>query len=197
MTSILVVCTGNICRSPMAEGFLRDALQRRFGEAAPMVSSAGTHGWEGAHATREGIEAAAELGVDTSQHRGRRLTRTIAVEADLLLCMASDHRDALRDGFGLGERAFTLKELVRLAETLPPADAAAGPDGFVDRVTAADVARRRGGAQPSFDDDIADPLGQPLQAYRGIAWEIQSWTDRLVDGLFGSDAGADAVAEGR
>jgi protein-tyrosine-phosphatase len=197
MTSILVVCTGNICRSPMAEGFLRDALQRRFGDLAPAVSSAGTHGWEGAPATPEGIEAAAELGVDTSMHRGRRLTRAIALEADLLLCMASDHRDALRDGFGLGERAFTLKELVRLAETLPPADGTAGPDGFADRVAAADEARRRGDAQPSFDDDIADPLGQPLQAYRGIAWEIQSWTERLVDGLFGSAAAGDVVAEGR
>jgi protein-tyrosine phosphatase len=196
MTSILVVCTGNICRSPMAEGFLRDALQRRFGDAAPMVSSAGTHGWEGSPATPEGVEAARELGADTSMHRGRLLTRTMAERADLLLCMATDHRDDVRDLFGLGARAFTLKELVRLLETLPVPDTTVGPDGFVEQVAAADAARRRGAGRPSSDDDIADPLGQPLEAYRGIAWEIQSWTDRLVDGLFGSVTGADALAEG-
>ncbi|HEX7248513.1 MAG TPA: hypothetical protein VF351_10495, partial [Actinomycetota bacterium] len=44
MTSILVVCTGNICRSPIAEGMLRVALQARFGDDAPTVSSAGTWG---------------------------------------------------------------------------------------------------------------------------------------------------------
>ncbi len=46
---------------------------------------------------------------------------------------------------------------------------------------------------PSRDDDIADPLGQPLEAYRAIAWEIETWNDRLVNGLFG--AVADDVAE--
>jgi protein-tyrosine phosphatase len=196
MTSILVVCTGNICRSPMAEGFLRDALQRRFGDAAPMVSSAGTHGWEGSPATPEGVEVARELGVDTSMHRGRLLTEAMAQEADLLLCMASDHRDVLKDEFGMGERAFTLKELVRLVEVIPAADGDGDPGRFVDRVAAADAARRRGAVPPSFDDDIADPLGQPLQAYRGIAWEIQMWTGRLVDGLFGSVTDASAAAEG-
>jgi protein-tyrosine phosphatase len=196
MTSILVVCTGNICRSPMAEGLLRNALQRRFGDAAPTVSSAGTHGWEGSPATPEGVEAAGELGVDTSMHRGRLVTGSMAEEADLLLCMASDHRDTLREEFGLGDRAFTLKELVRLVETLPDADAGAAPGRFVERVAAADAARRGGAVPPSFDDDIADPLGQPLEAYRGIAWEIQTWTDRLVDGLFGSVTGADVAAKG-
>ena len=44
------------------------------------------------------------------------------------------------------------------------------------------------------DDDIADPLGQPLEAYRAIAWEIETWNDRLVTGLFGAIADDD-VAE--
>jgi protein-tyrosine phosphatase len=47
MTTILVICTGNICRSPIAEGLLRQALSGRFGELAPVVSSAGTSGLEG------------------------------------------------------------------------------------------------------------------------------------------------------
>ena len=69
MTAILVVCTGNICRSPMAEGFLRDALLRRFGERTPVVSSAGTIGWTGSPASPESVIAAAERGSDIESHR--------------------------------------------------------------------------------------------------------------------------------
>ena len=78
MTSILVICTGNICRSPISEGLLRNALQRRFGPAAPDVSSAGTSGLEGSGAMPESVQAAAELGVDISSHVARRLTAAIA-----------------------------------------------------------------------------------------------------------------------
>ena len=93
MTSILVICTGNICRSPISEGLLRDALERRFGAAAPGVSSAGTSGLEGSGAMPESVQAASELGIDIAGHVARRLTPAMASEADLLLCMASDHRD--------------------------------------------------------------------------------------------------------
>jgi hypothetical protein len=47
----------------------------------------------------------------------------------------------------------------------------------------------------SRDDDVADPLGQPLEAYRSIAWELDTWIERLVNGLFGTVEEADA-AEG-
>ena len=96
MTSILVICTGNICRSPIAEGLLRDALRapvRR--RRRPSVSSAGTSGLEGSGAMPESVQAAAELGVDIAGHVARRLTPDIADGADLLLCMAREHRDML------------------------------------------------------------------------------------------------------
>ena len=73
MSEILVVCTGNICRSPMAEGFLRAALVERLGEAAPVVTSAGTAGWDGSGAMDESIRAAQERGVDIRAHLARRL----------------------------------------------------------------------------------------------------------------------------
>ena len=68
MSEILVVCTGNVCRSPMAEGFLRAALDERLGEAAPVVSSAGTAGWDGSGAMEESIRSAEERGVDIRAH---------------------------------------------------------------------------------------------------------------------------------
>jgi len=192
MSSILVVCTGNVCRSPLAEGLLRAALRRRFGEAAPTVSSAGTHGWEGSEAMPGSVEAARELGVDLTNHRARLLTYELAREADLLLCMAGDHRDAFGSEHDLARRAFTLKELVRLVEALPSADA--GPGGLAERVAEADAAR---GLHPaSRDENVADPLGQPPEAYRAVAWELELWIDRLVSGLFGPQASAEAAAGG-
>jgi len=193
MTSILVICTGNICRSPIAEGFLRDALQRRFAQRAPEVSSAGTSGLEGSGAMPESVQAAAESGVDISGHVARRLTPAMADAPDLLLCMASEHRHMLADGSDRDDRTFTLKELVRLVETLPAPAPDAGPDDLPERIGAASAARRAGAVPPSPDDDIADPLGQPLAAYRAIAWELETWTDRLVDGLFGTVVDVDAA----
>jgi protein-tyrosine phosphatase len=192
MTSILVICTGNICRSPIAAGLLRGALQRRFAEEAPEVSSAGTSGLEGSGAMPESVKAAAELGIDISRHVARRLTPAEADVSDLLLCMAGEHRDMIANGSDRDDRSFTLKELVRLVETLPSPALDAGPDSLPERIAAASMARRRGAVPPSRDEDIADPLGQPLEAYRAIAWELETWTDRLVDGLFGAVADVDA-----
>jgi protein-tyrosine phosphatase len=195
MTSILVICTGNICRSPIAEGLLRDALHLRFADRAPEVSSAGTSGLEGSGAMPESVQAAAELGIDIDGHVARRLTVAMADASDLLLCMASGHREMLADGSDRDDRTFTLKELVRLLEVLPAATPDAGPESMGDRIAAANLARRRGAVPPSRDDDVADPLGQPLEAYRSIAWELDTWIERLVNGLFGLVGDVDA-AEG-
>jgi protein-tyrosine-phosphatase len=187
MTSILVVCTGNICRSPIAEGLLRDALVARFGRDAPTVSSAGTMGVEGSSATPESVTAAAERGIDIASHRARRLNVEPARDADLILGMAGEHREALEGSPVLMARAFTLKELVRLLESLPPVAAGAGPGSLVERVAAADGARRGGFRGNRLDDDIADPLGLSLQSYRAVAWELDAWIGRLVDGLYGAE----------
>jgi protein-tyrosine phosphatase len=185
MTSILVVCTGNICRSPIAEWMLRDALSSRFGESAPTVSSAGTSGLEGSSAMPEAVAAARERGIDIAAHRARRLAH-VPADADLVIAMAGEHRDILDDVPGLGERSFTLKELVRLLESLPPVPPGAGPDSLSERVRQADTARRAGSAGNPLDEDVADPIGMPLQTYRATAWELDEWVARLVDGLYGA-----------
>jgi protein-tyrosine phosphatase len=181
MTSILVVCTGNVCRSPMAEGFLRKALADTLGDPGVAVSSAGTAGWEGSQAMAEAVAAAAELGVDIAGHRARRLRSGMAETADLVLCMAGEHHDAIvRATPSAAGRTFTLKELVRLLERLPEGD----PDRVEDRIAAADAMRRGSPATGDHDDDVADPLGLPLNGYRAIAFELDDRCARLVRAAF-------------
>ncbi len=195
MTSILVVCTGNICRSPIAEGMLRDALAARFGDRAPEVSSAGTWGVQGAPPTAEAVRAAGERGFDIAAHRARRLSQVPATDAGLVIAMASEHRDILADEMGVGERVFTLKELVRLLESLPPVPPGAGPGSLSSRVEQAHAARQAGFVGNPLDDDVADPIGMPLLTYRATAWELDEWVGRLVDGLYGAAPMA-AASEG-
>lgn len=186
MASILVVCTGNICRSPIAEGFLRRDLLRRFGPDAPTVSSAGMHAWEGNEVSDGSVLAAAERGTDIAGHRARQVTPHLVRGADLVLCMASDHRRAIADLVPEAwERTFTLKELVRLLEARPSNGSVAT---LAERVRVAAEARAQGVAGNPYDEDISDPLGQPLQAYRGVAWELDELIARLDVGLFGPRA---------
>lgn len=186
MTSILVVCTGNVCRSPIAEGLLRDALGERFGDRAPQVSSAGTAGWEGEGAVRESIVAAAERGTDISGHIARRITGTMVEHANLIVAMAGEHRDAIsRFDAGTAHKTFTLKELVRLLEDLQPGDASADPAPLAERVAAAEALRRGGFEGNPHDEDVVDPLGMPMESFRAIAWELDEWVTRLVNGLYG------------
>lgn len=201
MASILVVCTGNVCRSPIAEGFLRDAVWRRFGDEAPHLSSAGTAGWEGRPAMPESIQAAAEeRGVDISRHVGRRLRLEHVQEADLILCMAGEHREQVdAEAPEAAPRTFTLKELVRLLEELPPVaeDDGAAAELLLGRVRQAGALRRSGFRGNLHDEDVADPLGLPLESYRAVAWELDGWCARLLDGLFGrARARAGSGAEG-
>src|SRR5438067_6773175 len=180
MTAVILVCTGNVCRSPIAEGLLRRATEHRPIGGPITVSSAGTAGWEGSPATPEAVEAAAERGVDISGHIATRLRPGMAAGADLVLCMAREHRDLIaRDEPEAAGRAFSLKELVRLLED--GARAAATPAA---RIAAAALARAGAPLTPHPDEDIADPLGLPLDGYRAIASELDDWIDRLVPALF-------------
>jgi protein-tyrosine phosphatase len=183
MAAILVVCTGNICRSPMAEGLLRSALDRRLDGRAPDVGSAGTIAIDGAPAMPESIEAARERGVDIRAHAARLLTPELIDGADLVVTMAAEHREAVQRLVpGAAARTFTLKELTRVLEAGPAAD----PDERLDRrVGEAAAARASGAPSNRFDEDVVDPLGMPLDTYRAIAWEIDEWIGRLVTALYG------------
>ncbi len=93
---LLFVCTGNTCRSPLAEALARSLLEERDGWS---VASAGLAAAEKAGATAGAEKAAACLGLDLSAHTARQLTPSMLADADLVLAMTAYHVQSLRKLF--------------------------------------------------------------------------------------------------
>ncbi len=107
MTRILLVCTGNICRSPMAECIMRQEFEQRKEDIE--IRSAGTGAWDGASASEGAYLVSLENQLDLSHHRATLLTRDLVDEADLVLTMARHHRVRVEELGGTG-KTFLLGE---------------------------------------------------------------------------------------
>lgn len=92
---ILFVCTGNVCRSPMAAALFNACARRNGEEHLYYASSAGTWALENSPASSHAIHVMAQRGIDLTHHRGQTVTRTLMDQADVVIVMTTSHRDAL------------------------------------------------------------------------------------------------------
>jgi len=89
--NVLFVCTGNTCRSPMAEEVADDAAGRSNGYRDISFGSAGTFACEGEPASEEAVEVMQEIGLETEKHKARQFTKELAEWADIILAMEAKH----------------------------------------------------------------------------------------------------------
>jgi protein-tyrosine phosphatase len=166
---IVIVCTANICRSPMAEAMIRRALREHGPDAARViVESAGVYGHEGSPIAPGSAAALNALGIEDDGHRGRLLTPAIVGAADLVLTMEEQHRDAILAGSPEArDRTFTLREFARLAGgEAPPAGAGVAARS---RALVAAAGPRRTVLPWAGVDDVPDPYGGPSEGYHACA----------------------------
>ena len=161
---ILVVCTGNICRSPLAKRL----LQRRLGDRA-LVRSAGVRGLDASSMDPYAAAQLRRLGGDPHGFRSRRLTGDDVAGADLVITMTRAHRSEVLavEPRGL-RRTFTLRELAHLLER---DGASSDPSTTIARLAASR-------STATLDDyDIADPIGGPEQLHAEVADQIAACVD--------------------
>ena len=173
---ILFVCTGNICRSPMAEGLLREILEAAGSELE--VASAGTYGADAEPASAHAIRVLADRGVDIGTHHSQLLTSDLIDEADLLVAMTRSHEtDVAALDQMARSRTFLAGEVARLGSQ-------AGARGAGDsvRVWAEALHAARGGYMTTgrLADEVADPYGGPEDDYRRTADRLEGICSALA-----------------
>jgi protein-tyrosine-phosphatase len=148
--SILFVCTGNSCRSVMAESLMRQLL-RQSGQDRVNVTSAGVFAVEGMSPTRETERILQEAGLECVGHRARPLTAEMAEAADHIFVMEQFHLDeVLRRCPAARGKAHLLKTY-----GLPPGERVANPN-------------------------IPDPIGKPLEVYEVCFKDIRQAVERVA-----------------
>lgn len=175
---VVVICSGNRFRSPIAE-----AVLRRAAEGLPVrVRSFGTMDLPPGHALPEALELAPSYGLDLMSHRSRPLAGNDLSGADLVIGFEQIHAAKAVVGAGAHrERTFLVTELAAAL------DEAASPHGdeVVERARAvvrqADEARKAATGMPQ---EIADPIGGPAAGYGRSAAEVYRLTTRVAERLF-------------
>ncbi|WP_404392283.1 low molecular weight phosphatase family protein [Humibacillus xanthopallidus] len=171
---ILVVCTGNICRSPYIERRLAGLLA---GTGA-VVSSAGTRALVGAPIEPGSADLLAAAGGSTADFAARQISPAILAEADLVIASTQLHRaESVRVNPRVLRRTFTLGELADLVRDADLAAEAADTDPELPWARRlGEIALRRRGlfrARPAEESDIPDPYQRGTAAYATMASEIE------------------------
>jgi protein-tyrosine-phosphatase len=170
---ILVVCTANQCRSPMAASLL--AHRADAARLPVVVTSAGVSASAGMPATAPTVDAARKLGVDLSAHLSTPLVPRLVTDADLVIGLERRHvQEIVLHEPSAFPRTYTLKELVRRGTEIGGRAPGEPVANWLHRVHQGRRPTDLLGA--SRDDDVADPTGSRATDHRTTAEEL----DRLV-----------------
>ena len=177
---VLFVCTGNICRSPVAERL----FVARVAEPSILAASAGMRGLSGYPIDASSAYALQELGIDPAGHVAQRVTAELTAAADLILTAETAHRSGLvQSEPRLFRRTFTLREFARLGAEFGPLESPWSIATLTSRV--AEIAGQRGRVESPVAgaDEIADPFGGSLDVARACVREIADAVDRVIAAL--------------
>ena len=188
---ILVVCHANLCRSPMAERLARQALADRLGDGsdAVEVTSAGTHAWGNQRMHPYAEQVLGEHAVDASGFRSRRLSESSVGAAGLVLTATRQQRAACVAFDPAAVRwTFTILQFGRYIGAVPAYETAGAFStvsrlhDVIDRLA---IVRGEVPVAAPADDDVADPVEQPIEAFRRCAaqlWQVFDLVAQLIAG---------------
>ncbi|WP_392424035.1 low molecular weight phosphatase family protein [Barrientosiimonas humi] len=185
--TVLVVCTGNVCRSP----YIERRLAAELGETVD-VTSAGTRALVGSPIEPGSGKLLGELGISADDFEARQLTADMVSQADVVLTATRQHRGAVVKLAPQGLlRTFALADFADLVDLLPGGTARPGfldepDDSTVTRVVRAAL-RQRGKTQPRTDEqaEVVDPIGQSAAVFAEMGRQIEQVLPPVVRALRG------------
>ncbi len=174
---ILTVCTGNICRSPVAERLLQAGLDQ-LSPGTFQVRSAGTRAVAGDPVQPLSARIIADYGGSPAGFAARQLAPGVLHDADLVLTMAADHRaEVVQTDPSVLRRTFTIREFARMVRILEERQPSPGPGTDLPAwwkalPARAAAVRHLALATVPADNDVADPYGLGPEAYRRMEDEL-------------------------
>lgn len=176
--TIVTVCTGNICRSPLAERMFQ---MRLASNPSFEISSAGLHAVVGAPMDLDAADQLRAHGGDPAELYGEQITKIHVTAADLILTMTRKQRDELIREFPLAmHRTFTMAEFAVLSELV-----ADSSTSFLELVSRASRFRFR--AHLSDSDDVPDPIDASVAVHQLVGNQIVALVDRISKQLTSID----------